>query len=83
MPHESYFDGDHLDLDAALLAGFGLKIVGDETSEEEAEDEPRGLLPTDEAEDGHAGHGEMTHRVGLVGNLQVTFAYHHGDHQHD
>jgi hypothetical protein len=81
MAYETYFNADDLDLDAALLAGFGLKngteemeLLGvDEVATAPGETDGHGLLT----------HARVTHRVGTVGRLQVRFVYHHGDHRHE
>ncbi len=83
MGHETFFNADNLDLDAALLAGFGV-IKETEEAERQREDGTRAVnLPDQPSGHAQVTHARITERVGKVGRLQVTFVYHHGDHHHE
>ncbi|HEY7124334.1 MAG TPA: hypothetical protein VH540_10320 [Ktedonobacterales bacterium] len=86
MAYETYFNADDLDLDAALLAGFGLKKETEKETEEvgivEVDEVTTVTTPSAAADHEKVAHAQITHRVGKVGRLQVTFVYHHGEGPH-
>lgn len=83
MAYDTPFNADDLDLDAALLAGFGV-VTETDKAEVSGEDAAR-VVSVPEQPTGHAlvAHARITERVGTVGRLQVTFVYHHGEGPHE
>lgn len=82
MAYETYFNAGDLDLDAALLAGFGLKKETEEVEIVEVDEATVATPPSAAADHEKVAHAQITHRVGKIGRLQVTFVYHHGEGPH-
>jgi hypothetical protein len=82
MTFENDFSTDTIDLDAALLAGFGLSEAAAEDAAREADDPRNTPPPAELLIRDQIAHEHVTHRLGVVGRLHVTFAYHES-HQHD
>lgn len=63
--------------------GSGLKKEAEEAEVVEVDEVTTVTSPGDATGHAKVAHAQITHRVGKVGRLQVTFVYHHGEGPHE